>query len=112
MGRVVNGRGTGSAGNPLAPPEFAGLHFLASSSICLSSLCSSGCPRSRIHTGMGRKPPVKRGSSGGKSSYKGSSGGGAGHQGSGYKGVSKKKQHSRRALKAMQVRDEGVEVTI
>lgn len=68
MGRVVNGRGTGSAG-------------------------------------MGRKPPVKRGSSGGKSSYKGSSGGGAGHQGSGYKGVSKKKQHSRRALKAMQKKE-------
>ncbi len=51
---------------------------------------------------MGRKPPGgsagKRGGSSSKS-MKGSSS----SQGSGYKGVSKKKQHSRRAMKAMQV---------
>jgi len=59
---------------------------------------------------MGRKPPGSGGSKrgvgggGGGKSFKGGSGGGGG-AGGGFKGVGKKKQHSRRALKAMQKKE-------
>jgi hypothetical protein len=51
---------------------------------------------------MGRKPPGGSAGKRGGGSGKPMKGGSSSH-GAGYKGVSKKKQHSRRAMKAMQV---------